>query len=175
MKGLNFIYCMKLVKNIRCLILINLKVFLEKTYLIKPRKTHRKQYILKSGDGWTCRPVTCNVSRNKDLNVFNECFSEYWNNHFTLTFTAQKMKFSNKDFFSKCDQIRRNGWTHAILNGKLHFCAYLRVVGLFSSLNPVEKSKIQYFQPTRFFHFSGQMIKWNLNIANTNRIKNCWL
>ena len=48
-----------------------------KNYLIKPRKTHRKQYILKSGDGWTCRPVTCNVSRNKDLNVFNECFSEY--------------------------------------------------------------------------------------------------
>ena len=116
MKGLNFIYCMKLVKNIRCLILINLKVFLEKTYLIKPRKTHRKQYILKSGDGWTCRPVTCNVSRNKDLNVFNECFSEYWNNHFTLTFTAQKMKFSNKDFFSKCDQIRRNLriWSHLL-------------------------------------------------------------
>ena len=27
-------------------------------------------------------------------------------------FTAQKMKFSNKDFFSKCDQI---------FNGKLHF------------------------------------------------------
>ena len=77
MKGLNFVYCMKLVKNIRCLILINLKVFLEKTYLIKPRKTHRKQYILKPGDGWTCRPVTCNVSRNKDHNVFNACFSEY--------------------------------------------------------------------------------------------------
>ena len=29
--------------------------------------------------------------------------------------TTQKMKFSIKDFFSKCDQIRR------ILNGKLHF------------------------------------------------------
>ena len=30
------------------------------------------------------------------------------------SFTAQKMKFSTKDFFSKCDQIR---------NGKLRFCA----------------------------------------------------
>ena len=32
-----------------------------------------------------------------------------------LTYTAQKMKFAIKDFFSKCDQIR------SILNGKLHF------------------------------------------------------
>ena len=29
--------------------------------------------------------------------------------------TVQKMKFSIKDFFSKCDQIR------SFLNGKLHF------------------------------------------------------
>ena len=42
--------------------------------------------------------------------------------------TAQKMKFSIKDFFSKCDQIRRKlrMWSHLlkkseeILNGKLH-------------------------------------------------------
>ena len=32
--------------------------------------------------------------------------------------TAQKMKFSIKYFFSKCDQIRS---TEEILNGKLHF------------------------------------------------------
>ena len=35
------------------------------------------------------------------------------------------MKFSNKDFFSKYDQIRRNcglaTFTEEILNGKLHF------------------------------------------------------
>ena len=31
---------------------------------------------------------------------------------FTTLYIAQKMKFSVKDFFSKCDQI---------LNGKLHF------------------------------------------------------
>ena len=32
-------------------------------------------------------------------------------------FTAQKMKFSTKDFFSKCDHT----FTEEILNGKLHF------------------------------------------------------
>ena len=40
----------------------------------------------------------------------------------SVLITAQKMKFSVKDFFSKCDQIRS-------FNGKLHFlcseCCYL--------------------------------------------------
>ena len=40
--------------------------------------------------------------------------------------TVQKMKFSIKDSFSKCDQIRRETadlvtLTEEILNGKLHF------------------------------------------------------
>ena len=52
--------------------------------------------------------------------------------------TAQKIKFSIKNFFSKCDQIRRQGFlqymwpnpqetadlvtfTEKIINGKLHF------------------------------------------------------
>ena len=40
--------------------------------------------------------------------------------------TVQKKKFSIKDFFGKCDQIRRNSadlvtFTKEILNGKLHF------------------------------------------------------
>ena len=37
----------------------------------------------------------------------------------------KKMEFSIKDFFSKCDQIRKNGnlvtFTEEILNGRLHF------------------------------------------------------
>ena len=39
-----------------------------------------------------------------------------------------KMKFSIKDFFSKCDQIRRNlvTFTGEILNGKLHFVCSVR-------------------------------------------------
>ena len=39
---------------------------------------------------------------------------------------AQKMKFSIKDFFSKCDQIRRITFTEEILNGKLHFLCSVR-------------------------------------------------
>ena len=40
--------------------------------------------------------------------------------------TVQKMRFSVKDFFSKCDQIRSILWmlqllNEEILNGKLHF------------------------------------------------------
>ena len=38
--------------------------------------------------------------------------------------TAQKMKFSIKDFFSKCDQIRSLvTFIEEILNGKFIFCA----------------------------------------------------
>ena len=41
-------------------------------------------------------------------------------------YTAKKMKFSIKDFFSKCDQIRRKlrifvTFTEEIFNEKLHF------------------------------------------------------
>ena len=39
------------------------------------------------------------------------------------TFTAQKMKFSIKDFFSKCDQFPADliTFTEETLNGKLNF------------------------------------------------------
>ena len=41
------------------------------------------------------------------------------------TETVQKMTFSIKDFFTKCDQIRKTAdfvtFTEEILNGKLHF------------------------------------------------------
>ena len=38
-------------------------------------------------------------------------------------FTAQKMKFSIKDFFSKCEQETADfvTFTEEILNGKFHF------------------------------------------------------
>ena len=44
------------------------------------------------------------------------------------TITAQKMKFSIKDFFSKCDQIRKKLqiWSHLLkksLMGNFIFCA----------------------------------------------------
>ena len=44
---------------------------------------------------------------------------------FPVTATAQKMQFSIKGFFSKCDQIRSTAdlvtFTEEIVNGKLHF------------------------------------------------------
>ena len=47
--------------------------------------------------------------------------------------TAQKINFSFKDFFSKCDQIRRKTadmvtFTEEILNGKLHFLCSVRAL-----------------------------------------------
>ena len=55
--------------------------------------------------------------------------------HATGTYTAQKMKFCIKDFFSKCDQIRSflRIWSHLLkksLTGNFTFC----VVVIFEDL-----------------------------------------
>ena len=45
---------------------------------------------------------------------------------YRVTNTAQKMKFSIKDFFSKCDQIHRKLWSHLrkkSLTENFIFCA----------------------------------------------------
>ena len=63
--------------------------------------------------------------RSKSLKVWNSICSKFKEEPPAESFknclhwkpetrTSQKMKFSTKDFFSKCDQI---------LSGKLHFCA----------------------------------------------------
>ena len=49
--------------------------------------------------------------------------------HFDADYTAQEMRFSMKDFFSKCDQICRKitdlfTFTEEIYNGKPHFDAH---------------------------------------------------
>ena len=42
-------------------------------------------------------------------------------------YTAQKMKFSIKDLFSKCDQADLVTFTEETLDGKLHFlCAAVK-------------------------------------------------
>ena len=52
--------------------------------------------------------------------------------------TAQKMKFSVKDFFSKCDQIRIPEdlvtFTEEILNEKFHFLCNGTDIGLYNSV-----------------------------------------
>ena len=50
-----------------------------------------------------------------------------------MVFTAQKMKFSIKDFFSKCDQIRSFLWiwSHSLKKYFIEnfiFCAVVRIV-----------------------------------------------
>ena len=52
-------------------------------------------------------------------------FRDHIENLCRQAYTAQKMKFAIKDFFSKCDQIRRPvdlvTFTEEILNRNLHF------------------------------------------------------
>ena len=61
-------------------------------------------------------------------------------------YTAQKMKFSIKDFFSNCDQIRRNLriWSHLMKKSLMEnfiFCAVLVVLNLLKS-QPITFSKV---------------------------------
>ena len=52
--------------------------------------------------------------------------------HLVVPFTAQKMKFSIKDFFSKCDQIRwkLRVWSHLLKKSLMEnfiFCAVINL------------------------------------------------
>ena len=65
------------------------------------------------------QPSTCFTIESPSINIF-----------FLEEFTAQKMKFSIKDFFSKYDQIRRKLqiWSHLLeksLMENLIFCAVI--------------------------------------------------
>ena len=58
--------------------------------------------------------------------------SYYYLSELEKPLTAQKMKFSIKDFFSKCDQIRRfpRIWSHLLqksLTENLIFCAVTHI------------------------------------------------
>ena len=63
-------------------------------------------------------PISLSYIRSSwsELRYFN------FESNLKLWCTALKMKFSIKDFFSKCDQICRKPWiwSQEILNGKLH-------------------------------------------------------
>ena len=61
----------------------------------------------------------------RNLMVKEQNFRNMFMKNSSFNYTAQKMKFSNKNFFSKCDQICRKldltAFTEEILNEKLHF------------------------------------------------------
>ena len=59
-------------------------------------------------------PITKNQKHNHTINNASYCHCE----SIAQRYTAQKMKFSMKDFVSKCDQTRVSC---QIFNGKLHF------------------------------------------------------
>ena len=73
--------------------------------------------------------------------------------------TAQKIKFSNKDFFSKCDQIRRlpQIWSHLLkksLMENLIFCTVLTILVLHrdtNKSNQIINLKNQYTQTASGF------------------------
>ena len=67
-------------------------------------ETHKRSFINAFS---ICMTVT--------LNLFKNQYEELLKRNNVQKFTAQKMKFSIKDFFSKCEQIRR----------KLRICSHL--------------------------------------------------
>ena len=111
-----------------------------------------------------------NLSTSALLDVFNILIhqTDYSNNrtvheiHFAIN-TPQKMKFSIKDFFSKCEQIRRKLLicSHLLkkcLMENFFFCAVL--AQLFSGLYRLEatqsisKSEFHYF---KLGHYGGHV------------------
>ena len=70
---------------------------------------------------------------------------------FKLRITAQKMKFSIKDFFSKCDQIRRKLriWSH-LLKKSLIFL-YVKICIIWKCIQyTMHRDKTQMFQKITF-------------------------
>ena len=78
---------------------------------LSPRKF--KTYKRKRQRQWEIPSSTCNQN-----NWFKYTYMEYFQNFpkNIIWNTAQKMKFSIKDFFSKCDQIRKKLriWSHLL-------------------------------------------------------------
>ena len=104
------------------------------------RSNNSERILFSSRDQSECKTF-CKIAdadsfvRGETLDIFpnnlddlDHLFEEEMDNirQKVISYTAQKMKFSMKDFFSKCDQIRSflRIWSHLlkkILNGKLHF------------------------------------------------------
>ena len=82
------------------------------------------------------------------------------------TRTAQKMKFSIKDFLSKCDQIRRKldlvTFTKEILNGKLHFLCS----------NDSKLEKLIFISQSIAFQFSKIRRNWEIGADFKNNFTN---
>ena len=83
------------------------------------------------------------------------------------TDTAQKMKFSMKDFLGKCDQIHRKldlvTFTEEILNGKLHFLC---------SDNRKTLGKLIFISQSIAFQFCKVRRNWEIRADFENNVTN---
>ena len=79
-----------------------------------------------------------------------------------LSYTAQKMKFSVKDFFSKFDQIRRKLriWSHLLKKSLMEnfiFCALLLLkTGMGDKVKPKQYVQIRFTNFINFAHTNNQ-------------------
>ena len=81
-------------------------------------------FFVEKGSQIFCYFSAYNTRKNRLNLVFRE---------FSVSINAQKIKFSIKDFFSKCDQMRRKLriWSHLLKKSLMEniFCAvYLKLV-----------------------------------------------
>ena len=75
----------------------------------------------------------------------------------TVTYTAQKVKFSIKDFFSKCDQIRsfQRIWSHLLRKSLMENSIFCAVTPFFLSTFRALYVGIFYFCISRPSNFSS--------------------
>ena len=89
--------------------------------------------------------------------------------------TAQKLKSSIKDFFSKCDQIRRKLriWSHLLKKSLVEnflFCAVLDIcIFILGITNTLEKLLKKHYHPENF----RTNIFLVSDILKKNRLMNC--
>ena len=87
--------------------------------------------------------INLNYTSKSVSKVFHEKLNNFQGNFIPLFkwWTAEKLKFSIKDFCSKCAQIRKKlpilvTFTEGILNGKLHFLCSDEFLNLINVSNP---------------------------------------
>ena len=71
------------------------------------------------------------------------------------TYPAQRMKFSIKDFFGKCNQIRRKLriWSHLLKKFLMKNIVFWSVNGLLGTVNDMHSDKIFWTLPIYYFSF----------------------
>ena len=98
-----------------------------KIYRINSSLTPRKSYFVKSSNLQNPKLLTCNNMQWYTCNNIHKSLKQI-NSQMLAGLTSQKMKFSIKDFFCKCDEIRSflRIWSHLLkksLKENFIFCS----------------------------------------------------